>query len=349
MSMMNEILENRTIGRIAKAFQLPPHRLNRIHESDAEIIDLGGGSDAYLAVTTDALVEEVSSGLYDDPYLIGWMLATVNFSDLAAVGAELVGLLITVNYSPRQDETYIGRLAEGISDACRKLGTYVLGGDTNEGKELLLSGCAIGLVPKISMVSRMGAKPGDKLYLTGPAGIGNVFAFLRLTRPGQQPPGLAYQPVARVEEGKLIRRFAHCAMDTSDGVIHTVDTLMRLNHCRFLLNDSWERAVHPVALEICRSQNLPPWLTLAGVHGEFELCFTLDPRRGEEFLEEAAAAGWAPLFIGEVADGEGVFFKSAERIIPLDSAFIRNLSARAGSDQQDYIRQLLGYAQRVGI
>jgi thiamine-monophosphate kinase len=349
MSMMDEVLENRIIGRFAKAFEPPPHRLNRIHEADAEIIDLGGASDTYLAITTDALVEEVSSGLYDDPYLIGWMLATINFSDLAAVGAEPLGLLITVNYSSRQDETYFSRLAEGISDACRKLKTFVLGGDTNEGRELLLSGCAIGLVPKGSTVSRMGAKPGHKLYLTGPAGIGNVYAFLRLTRSGPQLPGLAYRPVARLAEGKLIRRFAGCAMDTSDGVIHTVDTLMRLNHCRFVLNDSWEKSVHPIALEICRSQNLPPWLTLAGVHGEFELCFTLDPQREKEFLYEAAAAGWAPLLIGEVAEGEGVFFKTAERIIPLDSGFIRNLSATAGSDQQDYIRQLLGYAQKVGI
>lgn len=349
MSMMDEVLENRFIGRIAKAFEPPPHRLNRIHEADAEIIDLGGGSDTYLAITTDALVEEVSSGLYDDPYLIGWMLATVNFSDLAAVGAEPLGLLVTMNYSPLQEEAYMGRLAEGISDACRKLKTFVLGGDTNEGRELLLSGCAIGLVPKASTVSRMGAKPGHRLYLTGPAGIGNVYAFLRLTRSGQQLPGLAYRPVARLAEGKLIRRFAGCAMDTSDGVIHTVDTLMRLNNCRFVLHDTWAKTVHPVALEICRSQNLPPWLTLAGVHGEFELCFSLEPKREKEFLEEAAAAGWDPLLIGEVAEGKGVFFKTAEGIIPLDSGFIRNLSTTAGSDQQDYIRQLLDYAQKVGI
>ena len=113
MSMMDEVLENRIIGKMAKAFQPPPHRLNKIHEADAEIIDLGGGSDSYLAITTDALVEEVAGGLYDDPYLIGWMLATVNFSDLAAVGADPVGLMIAVTYPSRHDEAYIGRVARG--------------------------------------------------------------------------------------------------------------------------------------------------------------------------------------------------------------------------------------------
>jgi hypothetical protein len=44
MPLMDEVLENRTIGRIAGAFQRPPHRINRIHEADAEIIDLGAGA-----------------------------------------------------------------------------------------------------------------------------------------------------------------------------------------------------------------------------------------------------------------------------------------------------------------
>jgi thiamine-monophosphate kinase len=347
--MMDELIENQTIWRIAKAFQIPPCRLNRIHEADAEIIDLGSGLDRFLAITTDALVEEVSSGLYDDPYFIGWMLATINFSDLAAVGADPVGLLVALNFPAGQDQAFVGRLAEGISDACRHLQTFILGGDTNEGKELLLSGCAVGLVPKDSMMCRMGVEPGDKLYLTGPAGLGNVYAFLRLTRSGWQLPESAYRPVARLTEGRIIRQFAKCCMDTSDGVIHTADTLMRLNHRRFVLYDSWEKTMHPLALEICRSQNLPPWLTLAGVHGEFELCFALNPQKEKAFLDRAEAAGWTPLLIGEVGEGEGVFFKTAERFIPLDSTFIKNLSATAGSDHESYIRQLMGYARQVGL
>ena len=349
MSMMDEIIENQVIGRIARAFEPPPCRLNGIHEADAEIIDLGSGSDKYLAVTTDALAEEVSGGLYDDPYLIGWMLATVNFSDLAAVGADPIGLLVALNLPRGQDEAFVGRLAEGISDACRELRTFVLGGDTNEGKELLLSGSAFGLIPKGSLISRIGAQPGDRVYLTGPAGLGNVYAFLRLTRPGLRIPGLAYRPAARMEQGRIIRRFGSSCMDTSDGVVHTVDTLMRLNQRRFVLNDSWGKTVHPVALEVCRSQKLPPWLTLAGVHGEFELCFTLNPQKEKEFVGEAAAAGWAPILIGEVADGTGVYFKTAGGLVPLDSGLIRNLAAAVGSDQQGYIRQLLGYAQKVEI
>jgi thiamine monophosphate kinase len=124
---------------------------------------------------------------------------------------------------------------------------------------------------------------------------------------------------------------------------------MRLNGCRFVLDDAREKTVHPLALEVCQAQKLPPWLALAGVHGEFELCFTLDPGREAEFLAAAAAAGWDPLRVGEVAEGEGMAFKTAGGIVPVDSGLIRNLSATAGADPREYIRSLLGYARDAGI
>jgi len=346
---MRDILENLMIEKIANNFRKAPHKLNEIHEADAELVDIGGGSDNYLAITTDALVEEITSGLYDDPYLIGWMLATVNFSDLAAVGAEPLGLLISVSYPPALNEAFMIKITEGISDACQRLDTFVLGGDTNQGKELFLSGCATGLVPKKSIIKRIGAKPGDKLYLTYPAGLGSVFAFLRLAKQDVELPKLSYQPQARIKEGKIIREFAGCCMDTSDGVIHTADTLMRLNRCQFVLEDNWDQILHPIALEVCSAQNLPPWLTLAAVHGEFELCFTMSRDNEKSFLREAVKAGWTPILLGEIAEGEGVRIRSRGRLVPVDTASIRNFSEIAGSDPKSYINKLLEIAQKVEI
>lgn len=347
--MMKDILENLMIERICKNFLKAPHKLHEIHEADAELIDIEGGSDNCLAITTDALVEEISSGLYDDPYLIGWMLAMVNFSDLAAVGADPLGLLISISYPSTLNKSFMTKITEGISDACQQLNTFVLGGDTNKGKELFLSGCAVGLVPKESIIKRIGAKPGDKLYLTHPAGLGSVFAFLRLTKQGFKLPELFYQPLARIKEGKIIRKFASCCMDTSDGVVHTVDTLMRLNRCQFILEANWEKILHPVALKVCRAQNLPPWLALAAVHGEFELCFTLSHDSEKSFIQEAAKTGWTPILLGEITDGKGVLIRSGERSVPLDTASIRNFSEIAGSDPKSYINKLLEIAQKVEI
>lgn len=349
MSMMDQIFENREIHKIAGNFLKAPHKVGKIHEADAEIIELGGKSENYLAITTDALIEEVASGLYDDPRFIGWMLAMINFSDLAAVGADPLGLLLSISYSPNGNAKFIAQLARGISDACRELNTFVLGGDTNQGQDLLLSGCAVGLVPKRHRMTRMGAKVNDRLYITHPAGLGNIFAFLKLSRMSFLCPGSFYRPVARLKEGTVIRNYASCCMDSSDGVLHTVDTLMRLNRLQFILYDDWNRILHPLANRITRLKKIPPWLVLAGIHGEYELVFTISSYKEKEFLAAAKRIGWNPLLIGEVTEGIGVGVRKSEGIFPLDTAAIRNLSMHAGSDPQAYVKELVQMAEASGI
>lgn len=347
--MMKDIFENQMIEKIAQNFFQAPHKRNRIHEADAELIDTGEDSENYLAVTTDGLVEEVESGLYDDPFLIGWMLAMANFSDLAAVGAAPLGLLISLSLPSFEDEPFITKLAEGISAACQRLNTFVLGGDTNQGKSLFLSGSAVGLVPKKSVLTRKGARPKDRLYLTGPAGLGNIFAFVKMFGQDKTLEKSWYQPVARTGEARVIREYASCCMDTSDGVIHTLDTLMRLNRCGFVLSSDWDRIMHPVARQMCRAQSIPSWLVLAAVHGEFELCFTVNPRQESVLLREAARAGWNPVLIGEVTDGMSVCIQTPDLIVPLDTVRIRNLSQAVSSDPARYVQELLSIARTVRI
>ena len=92
MYQLDEILENKIINNLINGFERSPVQLNKPYESDSEIILLGN---IKLTVTTDSISEEISTGLYDDPYLIGWMIVTVNISDLAAVGAKPIGILIS--------------------------------------------------------------------------------------------------------------------------------------------------------------------------------------------------------------------------------------------------------------
>jgi len=347
--MMDEILENRRIAAVAGKFLRPPHRLNGLHESDAEIITLDPDFDRALAITTDALSEEIASGLYAEPFRAGWMLAMANFSDLAAVGADPLGLVVTITYPPAAGEGILEGLAEGIAAACRRVGTYVLGGDTNQGERIFLSGCAIGLVPKPVVLTRKGILPGDRVYLSGEAGLGGVFALLRLTEPAIPVPASFYVPVARMREGRVIRGRASACMDTSDGVLHTLDTLMRLNGVRFILDSDWPKILHPEVLKVCRARGIPPWLSLASVHGEFELCFTVAPQKEEALLRAANEAGWSPIRVGEVVSGAGVGIRTGEKVVDLDTARIRNIADSAASDPLRYVAELVGLAREVGL
>src|SRR3972149_4197529 len=83
---MNEIRENALIESLVKGFPPSPLQHNRPHQADAELVHLPG-TDALLAFTTDSVVEEVESGLYTDPYLIGWMTLFVPGRARAIVGS----------------------------------------------------------------------------------------------------------------------------------------------------------------------------------------------------------------------------------------------------------------------
>ena len=161
MHQLNSILENKVINNLISAFERSPMQLNKPHESDAEIIQLNDNTK--LAITTDSISEEISTGLYDDPYLIGWMIVTVNMSDLAAVGAAPIGILISEIIPKEFEPEKIKELQKGISDACKEYNTFVLGGDTNEGEKLVLTGIAVGIIKQEKPISRMGCKPGDIL------------------------------------------------------------------------------------------------------------------------------------------------------------------------------------------
>ncbi|MGD8867883.1 MAG: AIR synthase related protein, partial [Gemmatimonadales bacterium] len=104
------------IERLAGTLPRSPLLLNGLCESDAELIRLPG-TDMALALTTDAIAEEIAAGLYNDPYLIGWMVVMVNASDLAAVGAEPLGILLNETLPGVVDPAYVERLQSGIRNA----------------------------------------------------------------------------------------------------------------------------------------------------------------------------------------------------------------------------------------
>ena len=172
---LDDVLENKRINDWLTGLAPHPKRQNLPHGADAEIVDIDNPYN-FLAISTDTIGEEIEAGLYSDPYAIGWVTVMANFSDLAAVGATPLGFLLSVSWPKHASISYIAGVRDGISDACRECQTYVIGGDTNSSRELSLTGCAVGLVPKERLVTRTGMQPGDIIYLTHPAGAGNLSA-----------------------------------------------------------------------------------------------------------------------------------------------------------------------------
>jgi thiamine-monophosphate kinase len=339
MYQLNEILENEVINKLISGFERSPNQLNKPHESDAEIIQLNDNTK--LAITTDSISEEISTGLYDDPYLIGWMIVTVNMSDLAAVGATLIGILISEIIPKNFSDEKIKELQRGISDACKAYGTFVLGGDTNEGEKLILTGTAIGIIKNIQPLSRVGCKPGDILYSSGSLGSGNAYAISKLISKTKSIS--EYKPSAQIKNCKIISNYASCCMDTSDGLISTLDQLMRLNNVGFELIENWEDVIDENVRKYSKNLNIPPWLLFAGQHGEFELIFTIPQEFNDVLLSEASKIGFKPIELGKVIPDKKVKIPLYGKMIPIDTAFIRNLPAETKGDINHYLKSLLEY------
>ena len=333
MRLMDAVAENRLLTRWADLLPRAPGQRGGVHETDAELVPLGDGR--LLALTVDAVDEEVRCGLYRDPRTVGRVAAVAALSDLAAVGAEPIGLLLSVALPAAGRERAQERLALGVREVCEAVGTFVLGGDTNDAASLSIAAVAAGLVPSALPLTRLGARPGDVVAVTGLLGAGAALAATALLgAPGLGEDG--FRPTPRLREGRALRGAVSACMDTSDGLVATLDQLARLNGVAIRVTAAAGSLLEPRADAVRRALGLPAFAFLAGPHGEYELAFTVPAGRWEALSAVAARGGWRALAIGTVEAGEGVWLGGRA----VDGARVRNLLGEHGGDARACARAL---------
>ena len=338
---MDSILENISLNRLIRHFRRGPNQLNLPHQSDAEILKIPG-SDVLLAITTDTIVEEIEYGLYSDPWLQGFMTVLVNISDLAAVGAKPIGILLNQTFPEHTIEEHLEKLQSGINDACEEAGTFVLGGDTNHASHTSMGATAIGIIENNKPMLRIGAKSGDLVFATGPLGKGSALGLAKFSGKNFQ-----YRPGIRLAESNVIRNYAHCCIDTSDGLLYGLDQLMRLNDLGFQIDQDLKKIIDEESLQLSRQLNIPSWLLLNGPHGEFELLFTIDESDREKLEEDANKIGWQPLLLGSVINTAEITLSIEGKQRPIDTALLRNSFTICKGDVKTFIHELLAYHQQL--
>lgn len=328
--------ETSIIRQVAGAFARHPYQVNGLLEADAEIIRLPG-KEEYLVLKIDGIHEEIKTKLYDDPYLIGWMTVTAPISDLAAVGAVPTGILLSLILPQHFNNYWLEQFKTGICDACDKYKTYVLGGDTNFDENFSVSSTVIGYLSQNPPLLRRGMKPGHLLYTTASLGLGNLYAYTKFFDASIK---MEYKPVARLAESKIISHYATACMDTSDGLFPALAVLSEINHIGFRLA-SLETVLHQDIFKTIVDSGIPPWMFLAGPHGEYELIFSIPPHLQQAFEHDCKKQNWRPIYLGEITETKNIFFKSESVEVESHPDKIPNLFFESGGNIPAYFELLM--------
>lgn len=185
---------------------------------DAAVLDVPPGQ--RLVVSTDSSVEDVHFRRgWLSPAEIGYRATVAALSDLAAMAATPLGVLLALTLPPRWLGD-VGALADGIGDAVAEAETQVVGGDLTGGRDLVVAVTVLGGAARV--LSRRGARPGDAVFVTGALG-GPRLAIDALGR-GEPPAAVARDrfahPAARIREGRwLAEHGATATVDVSDGLL----------------------------------------------------------------------------------------------------------------------------------
>ena len=198
---------------------------------DCAFLDLPGSR---LAITTDPVPEPAAFVLAGDPdpYWKGWLLVTINASDLAAAGADPLGFVASVEAPPDTSVEELDRLLQGIEDACVTEKIEYVGGNLREAKVFSATGTAVGVVPSAGGLSRSGARVGDLIFSIGQGG--DFWRDALLVRAGfrvDTQVSRLFRPVSQLQVVAELARSGHikAAIDNSDGLLTSLGQLADAN------------------------------------------------------------------------------------------------------------------------
>lgn len=239
---------------IAALRALPLHPGARGLADDCAVLAIGGET---LVITHDMMAEGTHFRAEADMADVAWKLVASNLSDLAAKGAEPVGVLLG-HMLGRDDARFIA----GLHAALTAFSAPLLGGDTVAATGARSFGLtAIGRAAHQPVPARSGAAVGDAIYLTGPVGRA-MLGF-----EGDPDHRAAFdRPVPRLGEGRALAPHVSAMMDVSDGLLLDSWRMAQASGVTFAL----ESDAIPVA-DATRWQDCIRW------GDDYELLFTAPP------------------------------------------------------------------------
>ncbi|RQG89133.1 thiamine-phosphate kinase [Natrarchaeobius halalkaliphilus] len=262
-----------------------------------------------LVITTDMLHERTDFPSGTTRYTAGWRAVGASLSDVAAMGATAIAA-VAVYAAPELDRDEVLAFVRGAREVCERVGAEYVGGDLDGHDEFTVTTTAFGRTD--DPVLRGGARPGDRLCVTGT--LGRSAAALELFDRASETDSAAdadrlreranelfrFEP--RVDAGLALGAHATAMMDSSDGLARSLHQLSEASDCGFAV-DAGDVPIDDALFEVSADDDEA--LERATTFGEdFELVATVP----EDALEAVRAATAVPLStIGSVRKpGDGI-------------------------------------------
>lgn len=289
---------------------------------DASALDLGDGR--ALVINTDMLVWETDIPKGMTPFQAARKAVVMNVSDLAAKGVQPTAFMSNLGVPSDYPVSDAEELVKGFEAGARMYDSYVVGGDTNEACDVIISGIALGTVESTKIMKRNnGMQPGDKVAVTGAFGCTST-GFLHLIEDVELPDSLkepvlnsVYMPNARVKEGLALAETGKVTgcMDSSDGLSICLYDLRRSTGYGFVIDTI---PVDETAEKFAVYSDLDPnALALFGGE-EYELVFTFNPRDEGKIMTALAEVGCEPVIMGTVTKEKDIVYYYEGELISIE-------------------------------
>ena len=299
--------EDSLIARYFKPLATDPGAFGLV--DDAAVLSSSGDD---IVVTTDAVVEGVHYLAGDPPDTIARKALRVNLSDLAAKGAVPAGFVLTLALRSKED-AWLRPFADALGEDATTFACPLLGGDTvsTPGPQMI-SITAFGRVPQGQMVGRTGARPGDRILVTGT--IGDAALGLDVLTGGVVATALASDPAARealVSRYRIpqprnvlaqaVRGHASAAMDVSDGLAGDLTKLCAASGVSASVDVPNVPLSAAAAGLIARNAVCVETLLAGG--DDYEVLCTVAPAQSDALIAAGRAVGVAVTAIGTIVAG----------------------------------------------
>lgn len=227
-------------------------------------------SSTNLISTCDMLIQSRHFPENMSYFNIGFKSVTVNVSDLAAMGAEPLGFLLAIAIPKDLELDSFKEIIDGVLSACDYYSIPLIGGDTNEASEIIISGTALGLCDEPLMMDNYSI--GDVVAVTGDIGLAAL--GFELEDFNNIYVKKALKPLARINEGITLKNSgATSATDITDGLASELYQIKK---------DSFGFMIYEELLNIsdeykqyCKNLGLNYLDLIFHVGEDFELLFTI--------------------------------------------------------------------------